>query len=249
MDHMDGLEAFFNKFKVYNFWDTPNNKKLDSVGGGYKQSDWDFYQQIHYPKKVDGYTILNVEPGAENVYWNMGDKEGDAGDGIYVLSPSRAMCSQANEDGEYNDLSYVLLVKTPNGRRIVFAGDSEESSWNVILDNEANKKLLTNIDVLIAPHHGRKTGGSEDFLDTLQPRLTLFGNAQSKDLDYPRWGDDYLHFTNNQINCAVLEDDPGQLNFYVTYEKFARAWRQKNCGEDCEMVKHPSLDAWLLKSL
>jgi hypothetical protein len=43
---------------------------------------------------------------------------------------------------------------------------------------------VTNVDLLIEPHHGRKSGRSYDFLDTLKPKVTIFGNANSEHLAY-----------------------------------------------------------------
>ena len=40
-----------------------------------------------------------------------------------------------------------------DGSRIVFGGDSHDASWDHILEN--HEADVTNVDLLIAPHHGR----------------------------------------------------------------------------------------------
>lgn len=77
---------------------------------------------------------------------------------------------------------------------------------------------------MIAPHHGRKTGGNDKYLDMLKPKLTLFGNAKSEYLDYSSWnnrGLDYI--TNNQANCIIINTNgKNGMDVYVTYKVFAK---------------------------
>ena len=76
---------------------------------------------------------------------------------------------------------------------------------------------------MVAPHHGRKTGGNDDYLDTLKPKLTLFGNAKSKYLDYSSWIRKGLdHITNNQANCIIMNTfGKNGIDVFVTYKTFA----------------------------
>ena len=57
-----------------------------------------------------------------------------------------------------------------------------DESWDHIL--EGHKVDVTDIDLLIAPHHGRKSGRSYKFLSTLRPTLTFFSNARSDFIAY-----------------------------------------------------------------
>ena len=83
---------------------------------------------------------------------------------------------------------------------------------------------MTNIDLLIAPHHGRDSGRSYEFLDVLKPTLTFFGNARSEHLAYSAWSNRGLPIvTNNQANCMVVQTDANSMALYVTHETFARA--------------------------
>lgn len=62
-----------------------------------------------------------------------------------------------------NNYSCVILV-TIGSHRILLTGDIEKSVEEALLTQ------LTDIDVLIVPHHGSKTSSSEAFLTTLQPK-------------------------------------------------------------------------------
>lgn len=140
---------------------------------------------------------------------------------MHVLAPTQDLVDAANEtDDEYNDCSYVLLYRT-GGNRIVFGGDSHDETWEHILTEHGND--VTDIDLLIAPHHGRESGRSYEFLDVLKPTLTFFGNARSEHLAYDAWYRRGLSIvTNNQANCMVVDVETSSMLLYVTHENYAR---------------------------
>ena len=224
MDHMDGIEALFREFSPTNFWDTDNTKEMPASswqGSSYRESDWKFYRNLrdtdpdHDPKRLTLYS------GARGQYYNEGSDGTSGGDGLYVLAPTKELVGAANEaDEDYNRCSYVILYKTGDNR-IVFGGDSHDETWDYILEH--HKDDVTDIDLLIAPHHGRKSGRSYEFLDTLTPTLTFFGNARSEHLAYNAWHTRGLSIvTNNQANCMVVDATTTPMTLYVTHEAFAR---------------------------
>lgn len=222
MDHMDGIKGLFNSFEVLNFWDTENTKVMDTNAswGKYNKEDWEFYQEIRNSEQSP--KVLHLYAGSHGQYYNQ-DENGESGaDGLYLLAPTTELVEEANSTKEYNDCSYVILYRTGNNKKIIFAGDSAEKTWNYIL--EKYKEDVTDVDILVAPHHGRKTGGNDEYLDVLNPKLTLFGNAKSQYLDYSSWNNRNLdHITNNQANCIILDTNgTNGIDVYVTYETFAR---------------------------
>jgi len=219
MDHLDGVEAFFDAFKPSNLWDTDNDEEKDFENQTrYREDDWKFYTNLRDTKPQSNPKWLTVYSGQIGEYWN---KSGaNPGDGLHVLAPTPELLAEANKSGDYNDCSYVLLYITSD-RRIVFGGDSNDKSWEHIL--KTHKADVTNVDLLIAPHHGRKSGRSYDFLDVLKPKLTFFGNARSEHLAYDAWNyRDLPYITNNQANCMVASATGEKLYIYVTNESFAR---------------------------
>lgn len=220
MDHMDGIKSLFDSFDVLNFWDTANNRTMDASSnwGKYNKEDWDFYQQVR--TKAQDPKVLHIYAGSRGKYYNQ-DEDGNSGaDGLYILAPTQDLVDSANSCKEYNDCSYVILYKS-NNKKIVFAGDSAEKTWDYILEH--HKEDVADVDILVAPHHGRKTGGNDDYLDTLKPKLTLFGNAKSKYLDYSSWIRKGLdHITNNQANCIIMNTfGKNGIDVFVTYKTFA----------------------------
>ena len=234
MDHMDGIEALFDEFEPTNFWDTDNTKEMPSskwIGSPYREADWKFYKNLrdtnpeHSPKRL---TLLS---GARGQYFNQSSDGSGGGDGLHVLAPTKKLIDTANEvDEDYNRCSYVVLYRT-GGSRIVFGGDSHDETWDHILEH--HKDDVTDIDLLIAPHHGRKSGRSYEFLDTLTPTLTFFGNARSEHLAYNAWRSRGLSIvTNNQANCMVVDTGTTPMTLYVTHENFARRVNSStNCSE------------------
>ena len=224
MDHMDGIKAFFETFKPGNFWDTNNQKKMDTSSWSaspYNQADWEFYECLrstnpqHDPKR---FTNLS---GSNGKYWNRDEDGNGGGDGLRILAPTQELLDEANKTGDYNDCSYVLLYRT-GGKRIIFGGDSHDDTWEHILKNwEAD---IRDIDLLIAPHHGRDSDRSYEFLNLLRPTLTFFGNARSEHLAYDAWYNRGLPIiTNNQANCMVVDASASPMDLYVTNETFAKS--------------------------
>ena len=224
MDHMDGIAAMFKAFSPLNFWDTDNTKELlnSSWGGSsYSKEDWEFYKLLRDAKPQHDPKRLALLSGSKGQFYNVGADGSSGGDGLHVLAPTQDLVDAANEaDDNYNDCSYVLLYRTGQNR-IVLGGDSHDDTWEHILTEHGED--VTNIDLLIAPHHGRKSERSYEFLDTLEPTLTFFGNARSEHLAYGAWHRRELSIiTNNQANCMVVDAGTSPMTLYVTHENFAR---------------------------
>ncbi|MBD0370285.1 MAG: MBL fold metallo-hydrolase [Pyrinomonadaceae bacterium] len=218
MDHIDGIKDLFTEFKILNAWDTDNNKSinLNSYFAGYNKEDWQFYTQLRAGKVTDT-NRLTYYDSDNALYWNK--------DGIKILCPSKELVKRANESGDYNDASYVLLytVTKNEGKswKIIFAGDSDDHSWEYILKNY--KARVSNIDVLFAPHHGRDSGRSYEFLKTLKPRVTLLGNASSNHLAYSCYPP--IRITNNQAGYVIIDISSSAMTFYVKNYDFARDYK------------------------
>ena len=131
--------------------------------------------------------------------------------------------NEANRVQEFNDASYVVLYESTMGK-VLLTGDSHDGTWEYI---EANHKdAVSDVALLMAPHHGRKSGRSYGFLDYVRPKLTLFGCAPSEHLAYDAWNKrKLLHITNNQCGCVVVEGST-EMNVFIENERFA----QNCCG-------------------
>jgi competence protein ComEC len=220
MDHMDGIKEVFEQCNPANFWDTDNNETKEfSEDSRYNEDDWQFYLSLRDGRPDSNPRRLTLYSGAIGQYYNRGEQNEPGGDGLSILAPTSTLVAQANESGDYNDSSYVVLYRT-NNHRILFAGDSHDATWEHILSNYESS--VKNVDVLIAPHHGRASDRSYDFLDTVNPALTLFGNANSEHLAYAAWNNRKLtKITNNQAGSILIDAEGPVIHVYVTCQKFA----------------------------
>ena len=253
MDHLDGLKALFeSKYKPCNFWYTENDKEMEPICGfgKYSEDDWKIYTKLKN-EAVGDVTKLSLKSGAKGKFYNQDDDVGNGfGDRITIISPSKKINEVVAETENFNDGSYVLLMESALGRKVLFCGDTEEQAWNEILKH--HKERLRNIDVLIAPHHGRKSGGNENYLCELKPKLSLLGNAKSEYLDYQAWNDLGLdHYTNNQLGSIVLEETKSGFNIFATNKSAVLAYSQGLCKDftEADLISHKSLPAYFLRAI
>lgn len=225
MDHMDGLNNLLKSYHVTNFWDIENNKEIDNVHSKYDENDWKVYQEIRNGEYDGKIKVLNLLAGAEGEFYNQ--------DGLCIISPTRDLVRIANEKKKYNDISYVILFECCE-MKILFCGDTEKIAWEEILKGEYSQ-CIKDVDVLIAPHHGRSSGGNKEFLDVIKPSLVLIGNARSEYLDYPKYNN-YEHYTNNQCGNIVMEImNNGCMDVYCSNKNYVKheninVYKKMVCG-------------------
>lgn len=218
MDHLDGIKDLFDEFEITNTWDTDNDKYIDLTGffAGYNKEDWKFYTNLR-AGKITTTKRLTYFSKTNNLYFNEDD--------ITILCPTAELVKLGNETEDYNHSSYAILFTPPkkNGGKwkILLAGDTHDDSWDYILKN--HKSDVSNIDILFAPHHGRDSSRNYDFLDTLKPKVTLFGNASSEHLAYTKYPE--TRITNNQAGYVILDIAVDQIEIFVKNFEFAKDFR------------------------
>jgi len=227
MDHMDGIRKLFEDLNVTNFWDCGIRREKPDFGGSpYDEDDWDFYDDL-INGRVNDVTVVSPRSGSKGKFWNQDDDGGSGnGDYIQVVAPNEDLVELANENGDINDASYVLVYRSSAGP-IIFSGDSNDNTWEHILDNHTN--LVENAAVLFAPHHGRKSKRSYEFLKVVKPRVTFFGCAPSDDLAYSGWNSrNLVYFTNNQCGNVHIYPDDKTVSVFIENGVYADAYTDKN---------------------
>lgn len=71
----------------------------------------------------------------------------------------------------------VVTVLSYLGMKIVLPGDNEFASLQELMKNEEFKKCVKDADVLLAPHHGRESAFSPDFVKHVNPRLVVVSDG------------------------------------------------------------------------
>lgn len=241
MDHMDGLQYIAKRFDVLNFWDTENTKEQDFEGNSrYDENDWKWYQRLR--KSTENPKAMFLYSGMRCKYYAEDDNGIKRDDYLQILSPTKELINAANESEDWNDSSYVILYHI-QGHKVLFCGDAGNNTWKHILENY--KEDVTNIDVLMAPHHGRKGTLDFSFLDTLNPKLSLIGNALCKDIAYNAYSK-RLHLTNNQAGNVMLEFINGEVRIYCSNKTYIDKFL---ADKNWNTHKHGTLDYWYLGSL
>lgn len=226
MDHLDGFNALINTIPIINFWDSGARKeKPDFEGSGYLEEDWDRYVKVRDGK--EGTNVVSNLAGARFQFANKKEENQQGGDGLYIATPSQHMIEEANESQEFNDASYIISYWSSGGK-IIIPGDAHDGAWRYATDH--HKDDIESSSFLLAPHHGRNSDMSFDFLGVVQPEASLLGCAPSKDLAYDAWRNRNLYyFTQNQAGNVVLEIENGEIDVYVENDKFV-----ENAGGNIE---------------
>lgn len=235
MDHLDGIKDVFDNFRVLNFWDTENDKEEDDFcDGRYREEDWELYTDLHNEKGSYEPTRLVLYTGARACYYNEPDEQGEGHDSLYILAPEKELAAAANEDKEYNDLSYVILYR-PEGRKILFCGDSHDKTWDYILKTYPNE--VKDVDLMIAPHHGRDSNRKYDFLKITNPKLSLFGCVKQEDRADSNWKNqngklDFIAV--DDVGSVTVKIDNSEMKVYVANKESAMS--KNGCdGYDSEI--------------
>ena len=214
MDHLKGLKDLSEKIGFTNFWSYKNSKDGTSIKDE-DIEDWNFYQTLLKNNK-----FLNLVDINNCQYL--------PDDGLKILSPNNELISKANSDENWNDASAIILYLV-GGYKFLFCGDSGDNTWNYLIRNHKNE--ISNIDVLFAPHHGRNSDRDFNFLDIVNPQVTILGNAESEYLAYDAYKrkSKYL-FTNNQAGNFKFEinNQYNELMINFSNREFAQSFCLKN---------------------
>jgi hypothetical protein len=97
------------------------------------------------------------------------------------VAVARALGGSANS--KVNNASIVTRIDC-YGHAILICGDVETEAWDFMLQNPTLgpiwRPFVSNIDVLVAPHHGHASGYSTQLMRTARPKVVLTSVA-SKD--------------------------------------------------------------------
>jgi len=216
MDHMSGIKNLFGKKTVWNFWDTNNTKQVDPDSwhqSPYDEEDWQYYEELHR-KEANGITyIRNLRDDTADCCWMQ--------DGIRILAPTRDLVGDANQNENWDNLSYVLMVEHAT-QKILLGGDATKFVWENIVDYY-NDYLET--DILFAPGHGSPNHISSEILDMIRPRLITVSVAEGVDYDY----DTYKNYgrvlsTKYYGNIKVRIKNDGEIIFTTQFRKYSDSW-------------------------
>jgi competence protein ComEC len=80
-----------------------------------------------------------------------------------------------NEKDDLNNFSCVVVLQY-GGFKIVLTGDNPSTKLNEMLGRSDFRSTVSNATVLLAPHHGRDGDFCAEFVNAVNPRLTVFSD-------------------------------------------------------------------------
>jgi competence protein ComEC len=212
-DHMSGIRRLLQgELDVTNFWDLPHKrtrKESDfSSEGGWR--DWQWYDAFRRKLEVEGVTWpKRLEPmrGDSRDFW--------AADDIEILSPTVQLVADCDESDVYNDASYVLRVAHGPTSSLMLASDVEEKAWNDML--AARVRLRAN--VLIASHHGRKSGYHAEAMRLIRPEVIIVSTAklppEHDGIPLYRKHTDRVFSTRDHGTISIRMHDGGRIDIWA----------------------------------
>lgn len=93
--------------------------------------------------------------------------------GLEIISFTPRSCNHNN----FNNHSIVTVIRFAK-MKIVIPGDNEKCSFDELMEKEGFNEAISNADILLAPHHGRESGYNDEFVKTVNPRLTVVSDGR-----------------------------------------------------------------------
>lgn len=168
-DHMSGLRCLLERdpFGTTIFWDLPHTKPLgkrEDYTSDEAFLDRGLYELMRKGADYENITwpqVIQPERFDSERYW----KEDD----IEILSPSHEEVDAFSKKEQWNDMSFVLRVSY-GGRSVLLPGDIEQLGWDALA--AACEDIRAH--VLVASHHGRKSGFPDNgVIERINPLVVI----------------------------------------------------------------------------
>jgi competence protein ComEC len=104
---------------------------------------------------------------------NTSNPENWGGMKISIFTPTQ--CGHDN----FNNHSIITVIEYAD-IKVVIPGDNEKVSFDELFQKYSSlfKNAIKNADVLLAPHHGRDSGYYLDFINLVNPRITIVSDGR-----------------------------------------------------------------------
>lgn len=211
-DHIKGIEAYDDKFKIKNFYRVDN----DTTKKGTETNDFKKYKKL----RDDNKKSFELEKGCSRKWMNESDEERKSS-GLTCLWPIKdnelyqEALDTAADGGSPNNISPAIRYVTEKFS-FLWMGDMETD-----MQKEFDKKVTNrHITIVFAPHHGRKSGHiPSSLMDKLTPKLVIVGEAPSNELDYYS---DYDTITQNTAGDVLFETNGDYLDVFVSESSYKK---------------------------
>lgn len=213
-DHILGLVYLNKEMNLLNFYCVENEAtKPDET------DDFDEYFTLRDDSKKAFYLYRECSRKWLNMDSDETDSEKRKNSGIDILWPItdnehyKEALKKANEGNSPNNISPIVKYSLNSGAKILWMGDLEGDFMEKIKD----EITMDAADILFAPHHGRDKV-PEDWLNEMNPKVVIIGEAPSEDLNYY---DGYDTITQNSAGDIIFECVANKVHIYVFNENYS----------------------------
>ncbi len=209
-DHFQGIEYLDERKAIVNFYCADNAATKDPETDSFK----------HYKTLRDGDKAFHVTKDCGRCWMNQStDERGSSGINILWPDPDndsyKDALKSANDGERYNNISTVVHYAINEGATFCWFGDLETSFMEDIHDDIELRKAA----IIFAPHHGRKSGRlPQEWLDDLQPKIIVVGEAPSEHLEY------YKNFNTIKQNSAgdvTFDCEGSKVHIYCSSSNYS----------------------------
>ena len=208
-DHILGLAYLNENMKLLNFYCVKNEAtKPDET------DDFDEYTALRDNSDKAFYLFEGCSRR-----WINKESEERGSAGINILWPItsnehyKEALKQAKEGNSPNNISPIVKYSLSEGVTMLWMGDLETD----FMGNIKNDIVMESVDILFAPHHGRDSV-PKDWLDKMNPKIVIIGEAPSEDLDYY---DGYNTITQNSAGDIIFECISDETHIYVSNQDYS----------------------------
>ena len=209
-DHIRGLQYLNDEMDILNFYTVKNQAKKEEETDDFKE-----YCKLRDSEKKAFY----LEKNCKRRWMNQSDEERDSA-GINILWPKienkyyKEALQKAEQGESPNNICPIIRYSLEDGVKVLWMGDLETD----FMKNIENAVSLKEVDILFAPHHGRKSGRvPQSWLDDLNPKIIVIGEAPSKDLTYYQ---DFNTIKQNSAKDLLFECITDKVHIYVENESY-----------------------------
>lgn len=210
-DHIKGLVELDDKCPIINFYCVKNKAIKEEETESFKK-----YCELRDSQDKAFY----VEKECSRRWMNISSDERRAA-GINFQWPDienenyKEALKLVEKGSDFNNISPIFTYSIEDGTCFMWMGDMEYDFREKIKDEVYWPK----VDVLFAPHHGRKSGRvSKEILDKMKVKLIIIGEAPSENLDYYNG---YNTITQNSAGDITFECEDGYIHIYVENESYS----------------------------
>ncbi|MGN8716877.1 hypothetical protein ACTNEU_01375 [Ellagibacter isourolithinifaciens] len=226
-DHIHGIEDIDRYVGIPNFYCVQNAVDKEDLTESFAK----------YKELRDESRSCWLKKGCSRKWLNEGDDERGSS-GITILWPDvNNHCfidelEKAENTGEPNNISPAVKYSLNDGVTALWLGDMECEYMSTILPYIE----LPKVDILFAPHHGRKSGRvPSEWLKELNPKVIVIGEAPSEDLEY------YSGFNTIKQNTAgdiLFDCGAGKVDVFVANGTYSEPFLRRDSYTPVEGMRY-----------